>query len=98
LPHDDRRKRFEVLALPRLDAPHNLARRLAGNTADAEDVVQDAYLRAYRHFDTFQGVNFRVWLRTIHRNAFFTRVKWNRSSRMVLVAETRWVRHRTPRL
>jgi RNA polymerase sigma factor (sigma-70 family) len=86
-PHDDRRRRFERLALPHLDAAHNLARWLASNTAAAEDVVQDAYLRAYRHFDTFQGGNFRVWLLTIVRNAFFTWVKENRSSRMVFVAE-----------
>jgi DNA-directed RNA polymerase specialized sigma24 family protein len=59
LAHDDRRRRFELLTLPHLDAAYNLARWLAGNTTDAEDVVQDAYLRAYRYFDTFQGGNFR---------------------------------------
>jgi RNA polymerase sigma-70 factor, ECF subfamily len=88
LPHDDRRRRFELLALPHLDAAYNLARWLAGNTADAEDVVQDAYLRAYRYFDSFQGGNFRVWLLTIVRNAFVTWVKENRSSRMVFLPET----------
>jgi RNA polymerase sigma-70 factor, ECF subfamily len=86
-PHDDQRRRFELLALPHLDAAHNLARWLAGNTADAEDVVQDAYLRVYRHLDTFQGGNFRAWLLTIVRNVFFTWVKENRSNRMVFVAE-----------
>ena len=70
MPQDDRRRRFELLALPHLDAAYNLARWLAGNTTDAEDVVQDAYLRAYRYFDAFQGGNFRVWLLTIVRNAF----------------------------
>jgi len=88
LPHDDRRRRFELLALPHLDAAYNLARWLAGNTADAEDVVQDAYLRAYRYFDAFQGGNFRVWLLTIVRNAFMTWVKENRSGRMVFVPDT----------
>ena len=88
LPHDDRRRRFELLALPHLDAAYNLARYLAGNAADAEDVVQDAYLRAYRYFDAFQGGNFRVWLLTIVRNAFFTWVKENRSGRMVFVPDT----------
>ena len=87
LPHDDRRRRFELLALPHLDAAYNLARWLAGNTTDAEDVVQDAYLRAYRYFDAFQGGNFRVWLLTIVRNAFITWVKENRSSRMVFAAD-----------
>ncbi len=88
MPHDDRRRRFELLALPHLDAAYNLARWLAGNPTDAEDVVQDAYLRAYRYFDAFQGGNFRVWLLTIVRNAFITWVKENRSGRMVFVPDT----------
>ena len=88
MPHDDRRRRFELLALPHLDAAYNLARWLARNTADAEDVVQDAYLRAFRYFDTFQGGNFRVWLLTIVRNTFVTWVKENRSGRMVFLPDT----------
>lgn len=84
----DRKRRFELLALPHLDAAFNLARWLAGNTADAEDVVQEAYLRAYRYFDAWQGGNFRVWLLTIVRNSFFTWAKENRSSRLVFHAET----------
>jgi len=88
LPQDDRRRRFELLALPHLDAAYNLARWLAGNTADAEDVVQEAYLRAYRYFDAYHGGNFRVWLLTIVRNAFMTWVKENRSGRMVFVPDT----------
>ena len=88
MPHDDRRRRFELLALPHLDAAYNLARWLAGNTTDAEDVVQDAYQRAYRYFDAFHGGNFRVWLLTIVRNAFMTWVKENRSGRMVFVPDT----------
>jgi RNA polymerase sigma-70 factor, ECF subfamily len=88
LPQDDRRRRFELLALPHLDAAYNLARWLAGNTADAEDVVQEAYLRAYRYFDAYKGGNFRVWLLTIVRNAFMTWVRENRSGRMVFVPDT----------
>jgi RNA polymerase sigma-70 factor (ECF subfamily) len=83
----DRKRRFELLALPHLDAAFNLARWLAGNTADAEDVVQDAYLRAFRYFDAWQGGNFRVWLLTIVRNSFFTWAKENRSSRLVFHPE-----------
>ena len=83
MPHDDRRRRFELLALPHLDAAYNLARWLAGNSADAEDVVQEAYLRAYRYFDAWRGGNFRVWLLTIVRNSFITWVKENRGNRLV---------------
>jgi RNA polymerase sigma-70 factor (ECF subfamily) len=87
LARDDRKRRFELLALPHLDAAFNLARWLTGNTTDAEDVVQDAYLRAYRFFDSFQGGNFRVWLLTIVRNCFMTWVRENRSSRLVFHAD-----------
>jgi len=87
LPKDDPRRRFELLALPHLDAAYNLARWLTGSVADAEDVVQEAYLRAYRFFDTFHGDNIRVWLLTIVRNAFHTWVKENRSPRLGFVAE-----------
>lgn len=83
MPHDDRKNRFELLALPHLDAAYNLARWLAGNATDAEDVVQEAYLRAYRYFDAWQGGNFRVWLLTIVRNSFITWVKENRGARLV---------------
>jgi RNA polymerase sigma factor (sigma-70 family) len=80
---DARNRRFELLAMPHLDAAFNLARWLAGNTADAEDVVQDAYLRAFRYMDTFRGDNFRVWLLTIVRNSFLDWLKDNRSSRQL---------------
>lgn len=87
LPQDDQRRRFELLALPHLDAAYNLARWLTGSAADAEDVVQEAYLRAYRFFGTFRGGNIRVWLLTIVRNAFHTWVKDNRSARLGFAAE-----------
>ena len=85
--HDDRKRRFELLALPHLDAAYNLARWLAGNSADAEDVVQDAYLRAYRYFDSFHGGDVRVWLLSIVRNSFLDWIKENRSSRLLFQAE-----------
>jgi RNA polymerase sigma factor (sigma-70 family) len=88
LAKDDRRRRFETLALPHLDAAYNLARWLTGNTTDAEDVVQNAYMRAFRYLDAFQGGNFRVWLLTIVRNCFVDWVRDNRSSRLVFHAET----------
>jgi RNA polymerase sigma-70 factor, ECF subfamily len=86
---DDRRRRFELLALPHLDAAYNLARWLAGNAADAEDVLQDAYLRAFRYFDAFRGPDIRVWLLSIVRNTFLSWVKENRSSRLVFVPDER---------
>jgi RNA polymerase sigma-70 factor (ECF subfamily) len=69
--------------MPHLDAAFNLARWLTGNTTDAEDVVQDAYLRAFRYFDAFRGDNFRVWLLTIVRNSFLDWLKDNRPGRQL---------------
>ena len=68
------RARFERLALPHMDAAYNLAFWLLRNRADAEDAVQDAYLRAYRGFDVFQGENIRPWLLKIVRNVAFRRL------------------------
>ncbi len=80
---DDGRRRFELLALPHLDAAYNLARWLTGNAEDASDVVQEAYLRAFRYFGAYKGGNMRVWLLTIVRNSFMTWVRENRSARLV---------------
>ena len=80
---DARTRRFELLAMPHLDAAFNLARWLTGNPTDAEDVVQDAYLRAFRYFDAFRGDNFRVWLLSIVRNSFLDWIKDNRSGQAV---------------
>lgn len=65
---DDRRRRFEAQALPHLDAAYNLARWLSRSPADAEDIVQDALLRAYRGFDGFRGGDAKAWLLAIVRN------------------------------
>ncbi len=80
---DDGRRQFELLALPHLDAAYNLARWLTGDPTDASDVVQEAYLRAFRYFDAYRGGNMRVWLLTIVRNSFSTWVRQNRSARLV---------------
>jgi RNA polymerase sigma factor (sigma-70 family) len=80
---DSPNRRFELLAMPHLDAAFNLARWLTGNPTDAEDVVQDAYLRAFRYFDAFRAGNFRVWLLTIVRNSFINWLKDNRSGRLM---------------
>src|SRR5690349_10271846 len=69
---DDRRRRFEAQALPHLDAAINLARWLTRSNADADDVVQEAMLRAWRAFDGFRGGGSRPWLRAIVRNCWRT--------------------------
>ena len=67
--HDpERARRFHDLALPHLDEVYTLARYLLRNTADAEDAVQECYLRALKHFDTFRGGAIRPWLFAIVRN------------------------------
>ena len=68
----DRRGRFEAQVLPHLDAAHNLARWLTRSPAGADDIVQEAMLRAYRSFDGFRGGNAKPWLLAIVRNCFFT--------------------------
>jgi RNA polymerase sigma-70 factor (ECF subfamily) len=64
-----RTQRFKLLALPHLDDVYTLARYLTRNASDADDAVQDCYLRAFRHFDTFQGDSIKPWLFAILRNA-----------------------------
>ena len=56
----DRATRFQQIALPHLNAAHNLARWLTKNDFDAEDIVQEAYLRAFKYFHTFSGSNARA--------------------------------------
>lgn len=70
--------RFNEVMLPHLDAAFNLARWLSGNTSDAEDIVQDAYLRAFRFFAGYDGDNPRAWMLAIVRNAWFTEWRKNR--------------------
>src|SRR2546421_7676697 len=70
---------FEEALLPHLDAAHNLARWLLRNEQDAQDVVQEAYLRAFKSFSGFHGSNGRAWLLTIVRNTSYTLLKKNRA-------------------
>jgi RNA polymerase sigma-70 factor (ECF subfamily) len=67
----DKEKRFQALVVPHLNAAFNLARWLTRSDPDAEDVVQEACLRAYRYFDGFDGDNGKVWLLAIVRNTFY---------------------------
>jgi len=72
---------FEQLVLPHLDAAYNLARWLTHNQQDAEDVVQEAYLRAFRFFSGFRGGDARAWFMRIVRNTCFTWLHRNRPLR-----------------
>ncbi|HSL22559.1 MAG TPA: sigma-70 family RNA polymerase sigma factor [Vicinamibacterales bacterium] len=62
---------FDEVVLPHLDAAYRLARWLVGNEHDAEDVVQEASLRAFRYFRTFSGGNGRAWFLSIVRNTCY---------------------------
>jgi RNA polymerase sigma-70 factor (ECF subfamily) len=68
----DERREFEKIFLPHLDAAYNLARWILQNDHDAQDVVQEAYVRAFKGFRGFRGENGRAWLLTIVRNAAYT--------------------------
>lgn len=70
---------FEEAMLPHMDAAHNLAKWLLRNEQDALDVVQEAYLRAFKSFGGFHGSNGRAWLLTIVRNTSYTLIKKNRA-------------------
>lgn len=69
---------FEEVVLPHLDAAYNLARWLSRNEDDAQDVVQEAYLRALKSFGGFHASDGRPWILAIVRNTFYTWVKRNR--------------------
>ena len=72
----DRLREFEDVALVYLDALYQTALRLTGSRAEADDVVQETFLRAFKSFDRFNpGTNCRAWLFTIMRNAFLNRVR-----------------------
>ncbi len=75
---DDRRQRFETLALPHMDAAYNLARWLSRSPVEADDIVQDAMLRAFRAFDGFRGGDIKAWLLTIVRNCWLSAAKGRR--------------------
>jgi RNA polymerase sigma-70 factor (ECF subfamily) len=77
--------RFERVVLRHLDAAHNLARYLTGNAGDADDVVQETFLRALRHFHGFAGDDARGWLLTIVRNVSYDFLRKNRRERFVSI-------------
>ena len=78
---------FEQTVLPHLDAAYNLARWLAGNDHDAEDITQEACVRAFRFFGGFRGGNSRSWLLAIVRNTAYTWLKKNRPQAIVAIGD-----------
>ena len=73
----ERAARFAQVAMPHLDAAFNLARWLTGNSHDAEDVTQEAMLRALKFIDGFRDGDARTWILTIVRNTFYS--QWRRT-------------------
>ena len=78
MPEHNHLPSFEQAVLPHLDAAYNLARWLTRNERDAEDVVQESYLRAFRFFAGFRGGDARAWLMRIVRNTCYTWLHANR--------------------
>lgn len=78
---------FEAVVLPQLDAAHNLARWLMRDAVAAEDVLQEAMLRALTYFPSFRGVNPRAWLLQIVRNTAYDTLKLERGTRFVPLAD-----------
>jgi RNA polymerase sigma-70 factor, ECF subfamily len=74
----DKLARFEQCMMPHMAAAYNLARWLAGNEPDAQDVVQEAFLRGFKFFGGFRGGDSRAWLLRIVRNSFYD---WLRKQR-----------------
>ncbi len=87
MPEQNKRAYFEQTVLSNLDAAYNLARWLTRDDRDAEDVVQEACLRAFRFFDSFRGGDSRAWLLTIVRHTCYTWLRKNRAREVVPLDE-----------
>jgi RNA polymerase sigma factor (sigma-70 family) len=83
VPAESMLRRFEQVVLPHLPAAYNLARWLTRNDHDAEDVVQEAYMRAFRFFDGFHGGDSRPWLLAIVRRTSYTWLQHNRGHQLM---------------
>jgi RNA polymerase sigma factor (sigma-70 family) len=84
---DDRRHRFEVQVMPHLDAAYRFARWLARSPDEADDVVQEAILRAFRGFDGLRGSDVKAWLLTIVRNCHLTALQQQQRRALVPLPE-----------
>ena len=92
----DSRTRFANVVMPHLDDAYSLARWVTGNRADAEDVVQEACLRAFRGIGGFSGGNGRAWVLTIVRNAAYDWLRKNRSPAVIQVHDLEAERVQVP--
>jgi RNA polymerase sigma factor (sigma-70 family) len=84
LKEQDKQTQFEQMILHHLDAAFNLARWMIKNDQDAEDIVQESFLRAYKYFSSYQGGNSRSWLLTIVRNTCYTWLHENQAQGLTL--------------
>jgi RNA polymerase sigma factor (sigma-70 family) len=84
---EDSRTRFNTVVMPHLDDAYGLARWVTGNRADAEDVVQEACMRAFRGIAGFSGGNGRAWVLAIVRNTAYDWLRKNRSPSLVHVED-----------
>jgi RNA polymerase sigma-70 factor (ECF subfamily) len=84
---DDRRRRFELVVLPHVDAAYGFARWLTHSPSDADDLLQEAILRAFRGFDSLRGSNVKAWLLTIVRNQHLTMLTQQRRGVFVSLPE-----------
>jgi RNA polymerase sigma-70 factor (ECF subfamily) len=84
---DDDQARFRSVVIPHLADSYALARWLTGDRADAEDVVQEACLRAFRGLGGFAGKNARAWVLTIVRHTAYSWLRKNRSAALVVVQD-----------
>ena len=93
-----RHSEFVRNVMPHMDAAYNLARWLTRNDDDAEDVVQEAYVRAFRFFDSLKDEDSRPWLLAIVRNSAYTWLRKNRPSDVVPLDDTATISEDTPTL
>jgi RNA polymerase sigma-70 factor (ECF subfamily) len=87
-PGPDDARRFREICLPHLDAAYGFARFLCRDPVAAEDLVQEAYLNAYRAFGSFRGGEAKAWLFAILRNRFLEQVRRNRPGRELALADS----------
>lgn len=85
---DDKRRKFEDTVIPYFNAIYNSAYRMAGDRGNADDLVQDVFLSAYKSFHQFaEGTNCKAWLYKILRNTFINKIKKEKREREIVWSE-----------